>query len=164
MASLVRISALIWLSLFAWHKYYVSVTLIQYKPESRKCEIILYTFPDDVALAVKKNFQYEPDWDGNDKKAKFFLETYLREHFSIKADDKELNYRFLGYTFEGEKMLLLMETDPMPEDTKQVEIRQTWLTGVYPEQKNLVHFITGHDKQSDILDAGHPVARFVFKP
>ena len=164
MASLVRISALIWLSLFAWHKYYVSVTLIQYKSESRNCEIILYTFPDDVALAVKKNFQYEPDWDENDKKAKFFLETYLREHFSIKTDGKELNYNFLGYTFEGEKMLLLMETDPLPEDTKQVEIRQTWLIDIYPDQKNLVHFITGHSKQSEILDAGCTEVRFPFNP
>ena len=157
MPLMIRILSLWILLAGGMHKYYVSVTTIEYDPSSRKCRIILYTFPDDVALAINKTFHYDPDWDHPVPKDKMFLEAYLRDHFSLQADGHSIKYDFLGYTFEGEKMLILMETAPLPPSARRLEMMQTWLTDIYPEQKNLVHFIVpSHSKQSEILDAGMP--------
>ena len=139
----------------AMHKYYVSVTVIHFNTGNRHLEIVLHTFPDDVALALEKNYGYRIDWDKPDEQARKFLEAYLHEHFRLKAGSKVLNYKYLGFTFENDQLLLVMESRALPEQVGQLEIFNDWLTEIYRDQQNLVHLLTGRTKQSEILDRQH---------
>jgi len=130
------------------HKFYVSVTTLTYN--DKHFEIILYTFPDDLEKAVSDNFGYTIDLDHPDPETKFYIETYLKEKFKIYVNGKEADYTYLGYTFENEKILLLMETDRLRK-IKRVKIVQEWLTDIYPEQQNIVHLIFEEQKFSKIL-------------
>jgi len=152
------------LAAFAWHKYYVSVTVMQYNPHTRHLEIVLHTFPDDVERALTQNFRIKPDLDKADKRTKMFLETYLRQHFSLRFEGREVSYTFLGYTFENDQLLLLMETDSLPPREGQLEVYQSWLTDVYDSQQNLVHLLVGKDKQSAILNKDRTRTVFRFHP
>ncbi len=134
---------------FIWHKFYVSVTTITFNDE-KKFEIILYTFPDDLEKAILQRFRYEIDLDLADRKTRFYIETYLKERFQISINGKKIDYRYLGFTFENEKILLLCETDKVRKP-KEIKVVQKWLTDVYSEQQNIVHIILPDKKFSEIL-------------
>ncbi len=139
----------------AMHKYYVSVTVIHFNTENRHLEIELHTFPDDVALALEKNYGYRIDWDKPNEQAKKFLDAYLHEHFRLKYNSKILNYKYLGFTFENDQLVLVMESNPLPQQARRLTVYNTWLTEIYRDQQNLVHLLTGKTKQSEILDREH---------
>jgi len=142
------------------HKYYVSVTVMRLNDENRHLEIELHTFPDDVALALKKNYGYTIDWDRPGDKARKFLDAYVHEHFRLQSGGTELPYDYLGYTFENDQLLLVMESRPLPPGTAQLTVLNDWLTDIYNDQQNLVHLLAGSNKQSEILDRSHTRARF----
>jgi hypothetical protein len=121
---------------------------LEYK--DRHFEIILYTFPDDLEKAIETRYGKSIDLDKKSKEDRFLIESYLREHFSLEINGKPVRYAFLGYTFENEKILLLMETAPVNK-IKNIRLRQSWLTDIYPGQQNIVHVILPDRKISDIL-------------
>ncbi len=143
---------LIMLSLesFQMHKFYVSITEIHYQPENHHLEIILHTFPDDLLAALKKNYAQSPDLDKNPGESKKWIEKYLRLHFSLSDGQTPLPYTFLGYTFEDDRIILLMEA--RSGKTGQLFVHQSWLTDIYPSQQNIVHFIYANKKQTELLD------------
>jgi len=135
------------LTAFAWHKYYVSVTEIDVK--SDKLEIIIRCFPDDIENILHDDYQI--DADITDKKIKPYLEDYLRSHFELFInDDEPLDYQFLGTTIEDNFLVLLLQAK-LPEKVKKIKVKNTLLFDAFDEQKNIVHFIKGQDKQSFIL-------------
>ncbi len=142
------------------HKYYVSVTVMHLNNENRHLEIELHTFPDDVALALEKNYDYKMNWDNPDEQARKYLDAYVHEHFRLEVKDKELDYKYLGYTFENEQLLLVMESNPLPRGARQLHVYNDWLTEIYRSQQNLVHLLSGKTKQSEILDKEHRQAIF----
>jgi len=145
---------------FTLHKFYVSVTEIEYDDDAKDFKIILYTFPDDLQLALKSNYGKSVDYTQNDKKINQLIEKYLKANLSFQADSKKISYHFLGYTFENEQILLLMETDTVSLPIK-LKVRQTWLTDIYPSQKNIIHLKVENEKQSDILDRKRKETEFV---
>ena len=135
------------LTAFAWHKYYVSVTEIAIKND--KLEIIVRCFPDDIENILHDDYQI--DADITDKKTKPYLEDYLRSHFELFInDDEPLDYQFLGTTIEDNFLVLLLQAK-LPEKVKKIKVKNTLLFDAFDEQKNIVHFIKGTDKQSFIL-------------
>ena len=135
------------LTAFAWHKYYVSVTEIDIKND--KLEIIIRCFPDDIENILHDDYQI--DADITDKKIKPYLEDYLHSHFELFVnDDESLDYQFLGATIEDNFLVILLQAK-LPEKVKQIKVKNTLLFDAFDEQKNIVHFINGQDKQSFIL-------------
>ncbi len=137
------------LSFEAFHKFYVSVTTVTYT--DKHFEIILYTFPDDLEKAVKQKFNYNIDLDKADEKTKFYIASYLKDRFQITVNDRKIDYTYLGFTFENEKLLLLAESEKIKKP-KRISITQKWLTDVYPDQQNIVHIIIAGKKFSEILN------------
>jgi len=148
------------LSSFVLHKFYVSVTEIEYDEDAKDFKIILYTFPDDLQLALKSNYGKSVDYTQNDKKINQLIEKYLKANLRLFTEENEIHYNFLGYTFENEQILLLIETDTVSLPVK-LKVRQTWLTDIYPTQKNIIHLNVGNEKQSDILDRKRKETEFV---
>ena len=135
------------LTAFSWHKYYVSVTEIDVK--SDKLEIIIRTFPDDIENILHDNYQITAGL--KDKKIKPYLEDYIRSHFELFVnDDEPLDYQFLGATIEDNFLVLLLQAK-LPEKVDRIKVKNTLLFDVFDEQKNIVHFIKGKNKQSFIL-------------
>ncbi len=141
------------------HKFYVSVTEIHYNPQNQRLEIILHTFPDDLLLALKKNYRQNPDLDQNPGISKKLINLYLHRNFALSDGQNPVPYRFLGYTFEDDRIVLLMEAKA-PENFKHLKVRQTWLLDVYPSQQNIVHLIMPNNKQTFLLDASKTEADF----
>ena len=132
-----------------FHPFYVSVTTITY--HDNRFEIVLYTFPDDVAKAIENEYRYTIDWDNPGKRARLYLDMYMHEHLQLFSGDREIDYHYLGFTFENEKLLLLAETSPLSLPSR-MKIVNTWLIEIYPSQQNIVHVILETKKFTGILD------------
>ncbi len=131
---------------FVWHKYYVSVTEIYIK--EHKLEIIMRIFPDDMENALKDNYSLKSGL--MTQKAKAYLEWYLNDHFEISADGKVLPYTIEGVLQEDGFFIILMQAQKK-KNIKQLCITNTVLTGLFDNQKNILHFLHGDQKQSFIL-------------
>ncbi len=141
---------------FAWHKYYVSVTEINVKNDH--LEIIIRTFPDDIENVLSDTYGIKADL--SKKQTKSLLKTYIQSHFILWTDhDRQLSYKYLGFTLEDGFLVLLLKAD-LPPDIHILKVKNTLLFDMYDEQKNVVHFIEGKKKESYILVKEEPVATF----
>ncbi len=144
------------LTAFAWHKYYVSVTEINVKNDH--LEIIIRTFPDDIENVLSDTYGIKADL--SKKQTKSLLKTYILSHFILWTDhDRQLSYKYLGFTLEDGFLVLLLKAD-LPPDIHMLKVKNTLLFDMYDEQKNIVHFIEGKKKESYILVKEEPVATF----
>ena len=132
------------------HPYHVSVTIIDYNESEKKMEIIIYTFPDDLELAVKKRFNKDIRIDTKENLSGMLIEAYLLENFSLKINDKKTEIDFAGYTFEGEKLLLLLESNSVEKPNK-ILVYNNLQNNVYGDQTNIVHVNCCRKRFTEIL-------------
>ncbi len=137
------------LSSFAWHKFYVSVTQIDYVPNKKRVEITSRIFIDDLEKALEKRF-----------KKKFYLTTtkeiensdaliqeYLREKIKITINKKAQNVEYLAREVEGD-VLIFYTKITISKKINTFEIYNSLLTDIYKEQQNIVHLNINGNKNS----------------
>jgi len=131
---------------FNLHKYYVSVTEIAIKKD--KLEIIMRVFPDDMENVLKDTYQISPDLAS--KETLKYVKFYLKQKFQIFIDDKEVDYKFVGFLMDDGFFVVLMEV-AIPNELHVIRVKNRVLQDFYDEQKNIVHIIWGDKKESFIL-------------
>ncbi|GEM_PF-1160316 len=136
-------------SAFSLHKFYVSVTEINYNEQEKKLEIILRTFPDDVMNALNYNQESEiVSLSG--EQAQKRLNVYIENTFHITVNGKNIDYQILGGKMQDEFYVVLMEVN-LKETIKKISIRNIMLQEIYKDQQNIVHFFRGEQKRSFVL-------------
>ena len=146
---IVPIFLVVVLSSFAWHKFYVSVTQIDYVPNKKRVEITSRIFIDDLEKALEKKF-----------KKKFYLTTtkeiensdaliqeYLREKIKITINKKAQNVEYLAREVEGD-VLIFYTKIAISKKINTFEIYNSLLTDIYKEQQNIVHLNINGNKNS----------------
>jgi len=137
---------------FGWHKYYVSVTEIQYNSNNLKLEIIMRVFPDDMEHVLSDT--YNIDAHLGDLKTEKFLQTYVHRKFKLRTNDSVLPYEIIGTTQEEAFLVILMEVS-LKQKLQSLQVRNMVLQDIFDDQKNIIHFMSGVSKQSYILEKGH---------
>ncbi|MDA0608856.1 MAG: hypothetical protein O3C00_03050, partial [Bacteroidetes bacterium] len=80
------------------------------------------------------------------------IDRYLNSMLSLRVNDQEVALDFIGYTYEADQVLLLVEFKrPDPSPIARVEFRNRLLTDVFDEQQNLVHLTVLNFKKSSVL-------------
>ena len=134
---------------FAWHKFYVSVTQIDFVPNKKRVEITSRIFIDDLEKALEKKF-----------KKKFYLTTpkevenadaliheYLKEKIKISINKKAQNVEFLAKELEGD-VLIFYTKIAVSKKINTFEIFNSLLIDIYKEQQNIVHVNINSNKNS----------------
>ena len=149
---------------FTWHKYYVSVTEIKNNKEDSKLEITIKIFADDlqnaldVILGKPVNIGSENQYPQYDS-----LQTaYINNNFSIKVDGKECTLKKLGQEIEGESIWLYYYIDGV-ESINTITLKNSILTELYKEQRNVVKVIIDDEIRSSLLTKSRSVRTFSFK-
>ncbi len=124
---------------FSIHKYYISLTEIEYNSENKSIEMIMNLFVDDIESALNKD--YNLDLQLNTKKelkdTNQYLTKYLNEHFKILVNQKAYQYNFLGKEYDGDIVNCYLEIENI-NDVKSIEIENNVLTQHFTEQQNLI--------------------------
>lgn len=137
---------------FSAHKYYLSLTEINYVPKEKSLQIIMNVFMDDIELAL--NEQYNIDLQLTTKKElknnNEYFKKYLYNHFNIKVNNKKLNYKYIGKEYDGNIVYFYLEVENVTA-IKSVTIENKVLIKNFESQQNLIKINIGNSKQSKML-------------
>ncbi len=146
----------------SFHPFYLSVTELNYDPVEKNLQISCKLFTDDIENTLRKSSKSYIDLLNPAKKnnSEKLLNDYIQKHLTIKADDKNISYRFLGYEHEEEAIWCYFESEVLPEP-KKLDVNNSLLYDYLPEQFNIVHVTVSGKRQSSKVNS--PESKLSFK-
>ncbi len=144
---------LILMSFSTAHKFYVSVTNVEYSEEDQSFQIISRIFTDDLdeLLNTRYGFQARLGTPEESPQADAYIERYFREKFELSINGNQQEYSFLGKRYDNDLIICYLELPFDRTDLKSIGLRNQILTDLFEEQKNLVHFNILGKKKSFVL-------------
>lgn len=143
------------------HKFYLSVTEIQYNEKAQSLQIISRVFIDDLEKLLQSRYDQSIHLTkkGDGEKVSDLIKKYLGQKMKVELDGKPYKLNYIGKEYENDMLLLYLEVPDVPE-FKKIGIQNAVLTDMFSEQKNLVHveyngeiksLILTKDKDEDML-------------
>lgn len=138
----------------AWHKYYFSVSQIDYNDKTQSLEVISRIFYDDLEKTLQ--MRYDPDIKVDNTYPKQKLDQYISRYFdqkflvSINGEQKQLDY--LGHKDENDYVVCYIEIKDVTT-IQSLKIENTLLMDAFTEQKNVVHVNIQPVEKSFLLTA-----------
>ena len=149
---LLLLFAVLFLSSFSAHKFYVSVTQIDYVSSKKKGEITSRIFIDDLEKALTKKYNKKVNLTSTKElpEAEELIKSYLKEKIKVSINKKPQNIEFLAREVEGD-VLILYTKIAISKKINTFEIYNSLLTEVYADQQNIVHTNINSNKKSILL-------------
>lgn len=143
------------------HPYYVSIFQLNKAPESNRAQVLIKVYTNDLEEAIEKTYNKKLYLNSTNE-SKFITDSLLHKYtlkevaLLIKAKPTELIW--VGYEYEADVTWLYLETK---KEIKAdfVEFQTTFLTSIYPEQKNMIHLNWNDRKESYLLDKQTTIAK-----
>lgn len=124
---------------FSAHKYYLSLTQIKYKEETKSVQIIINVFMDDIETALNKDYNIdlqlttEKELKNND----VYFEKYLRQKLQFKIDNTAKEFTYIGKEYDGDLVYFYLEIENI-DNVSSLEITNKILIKHFPKQENLI--------------------------
>ena len=150
--SVLLIFAVLFLSSFAVHKFYVSVTQVDYVPSKKRIEITSRIFIDDFEKALNKRYNKKLNLTSDRElpEAEELIKAYLKEKVKISINKKPQEIEFLSRELEGD-VLILYTKIAISKKINTFEIYNSLLTEIYSDQQNIVHTNINGNKKSLLM-------------
>jgi len=124
---------------FSAHKYYLSLTQIKFKEESKSVQIIINVFMDDIELALNKDYNIDLQLTTKNELPKndVYFEKYLKEKIQFKLDEVSKEFKYIGKEYDGELVYFYLEIENISQLNK-IQVVNKILIKHFPEQQNLI--------------------------
>lgn len=134
------------------HKFYVSVTEIEYVKEKKTVQIISRIFVDDLEKALRQRYDENLTLatSKESKDVAVYLERYLKSKIEIKINGKAVNFKFIGKEYDNDIVFCYLEIVDIQE-IKSFEISNQVLFDTYSEQQNMVKLKINDQNKSIML-------------
>ncbi len=145
------------------HKFYVSITKIEYVKEKNSIQIITKIFTDDIENALRQRYDRSISLDTKKETeaADEDLKGYILQKIKIKVNGKPVQLNYIGKEYDTDMVVAYMEVTDVNE-LKTIEIENKVLMEVFPEQQNIIHLKTSKSRRSLILDIDEPNGKLKF--
>ncbi|MGB6267420.1 MAG: DUF6702 family protein [Olleya sp.] len=130
------------------HKYYVSITQIEYVKDKQSLQIISRIFVDDFEKLLRTRYDKTITLnDGEDEtKIDSYIKKYLLEKIEIKINDQIKVISFIGKKYDDDIMHCYLEIENI-SSIKSFQIQNKVFYDVFDDQKNIVRTkINGKNK------------------
>jgi len=145
------------------HPYYISVVEINHNGTEKTLEISCKIFTNDFEATLEKN--YKTKFDLANPKDKLvtdkWINDYIKKHLSIKADNKDVNFSYLGFEKEDEAIYSYFQVDNIAS-VKKIDVVNSILHDFSDQQINIIHCTVGGKRQSSKLDYPNTLASFSY--
>ncbi len=144
-------------SAFEMHKFYVSVTQINFAQDKKTIQITSRIFIDDLNNTLEKKHK-KKFYIGSTKESEEelqLLKNYINENFSIKVNSKLKPAVYLDKEIEDDVIIVYQIIRDVPK-INSLEIRNTLLFDFLPEQQHIVHTQVLTNKKSALLTLENP--------
>lgn len=140
------------LSVADMHKFYVSVTQIEYVKEQQSLQIITRVFLDDLEDALSERFGASIRIPSDEKDATYDtqIEDYFTSKIDIAIDGKAAKIRFVGKSIDIDVMVVYLEVKDV-KSIKTIQIQNNSLFEIFEEQQNIIRTDINDLKKSFIL-------------
>lgn len=147
----------------ASHKYYLSVTDLEYNRDSQSLQMITRLFYDDVEAVLKERYDetIAVDETADQEKLDRYLRKYLNAKLKITVNKEEQMLVFVGKEYEDDYIVVYTEIEDVLT-IRTLTIENTLLMDVFPEQKNMVHTEILGKKKSFLMEDGNANALLNF--
>lgn len=139
------------------HKFYVSITKIEYVEESESLQIITQLFTEDIEQDLRKRYNKEV-FLGSKKETEAdasLLKEYILQKLKIKVNGTPVILNYLGKEYEIDLVKSYIEVTGI-KNFKEIEVENKILMDVFEEQQNIIHLKAKDHRRSLILDKDNP--------
>lgn len=139
---------------FTAHKFYVSVTHVNYSEKDRALQITSRVFIDDFEAVLEERYDVTAKLatETESEMADGYIEKYVREKFVVRINGKERPFTFLGKEYDADVMICYFEIPDVDlSKLKSLEVQSELLTDLFEEQQNVIHLKIKGKKKSFVL-------------
>ena len=156
MKKLTIIFSILFISLSSFtvlHKFYVSVTQVDYNEEQESLQIISRIFIDDIEEVLRNRYDetIELVSPEEQKKVDQYLYQYLQKKLIITVNNKSVNFNFIGTEYDNDLILCYLEVENVTS-LEVITVSNKALMDVFDEQQNIIHVKKGKNRKSLILE------------
>ena len=148
---LIAIAFVILSSFTAYHKFYVSVTQVEYVKEKQSLQFISRIFIDDFENLLQQRFD-ETIVLNNGKETdqtQFYIEKYLKSKIKITINGEEKHIQYIGKEYENDIMYCYYEIENIPE-INSIKVSNEVLFDLFDDQQNIMR-LKIHDKHKTFV-------------
>lgn len=137
---------------FTVHKYYISLTKIDFIENKKTVQITMRFFIDDIENTLQSRFNTTLDLatKTEHEKADFYLEKYIQQKFKLHINDKAINYKYLGKEYDNDVVYFYLEINDI-EKIEKIEVQNSMLFESFEEQENYIKLNINNLKKTYIL-------------
>ena len=139
------------------HKFYVSITKVEYVKKQQSLQIISQIFIDDIEDVLQERYSAEVSLDTNKETEVYvqFLKEYILKKLEISVNGQPVDLNYIGKEYDVDMVKVYLEATHVPE-IKTLEIENKLLMDLYEEQQNIIHYKSNSKRKSLILDKENP--------
>ena len=147
------------MSMSTAHKFYVSITKVEYIEEEESLQIILKIFTEDLEKTLRERYGADIHLDSKKETEADveFIQKYLLKKLKIQVNNTPVTINYIGKEYENDVIKIYMEIQNVSE-LKTFEIENKVLMDMYDEQQNIIHFRNKKIRKSLMLDSDNPKA------
>jgi len=153
---LVLLIAIPFLMATSAHKFYVSVTKIEYKENEKSLQMIARVFIDDFETLLRERYDENITLDekNESKQIDVYSGKYFSEKFKVKLNNEEVTYTFLGKEYEDDIIYFYLEIDNV-DKINSLEITNKIMFDLFEEQQNIIRTKIYSKNKSFILTSSN---------
>ena len=136
------------LSFETFHKYYVSVSEVDYNQEEQTIEISSRLFVDDLENLLKERYDERLVLD--DSKSDYYINRYFQQKFKVEINQNIQVLNFIGSEIEEDLIYCYFEIKNVKE-FHSIKITNEILFDLYMNQQNIIHLNAKDKKKSFLL-------------
>lgn len=159
----ILVFALPLLSYISIHKYYISVTQIEYVKDKKSVQITSRIFIDDFENALKSRYSDTITLAEVDEPQiiNTYIENYLKEKIAIKINNEKANMVFIGKEYDGDIMRCYLEIEGVKK-IKAFDISNKVLFDLFEDQQNIIKVKINSKRKSFMLTSEKKLATLKF--
>lgn len=139
------------------HKYYVSVTEIEYVKDKQSVQIISRYFIDDFEKLLRERYDTTITLKIPNEKdiVDDYIEHYLDAKLKLTINGVPVSFTFIGKEYDNDLMLCYLEVSGVSE-IKSISVTNTALQDLFPNQQNVVKLKVNSRNKSFLLNKENP--------
>ena len=136
------------------HKYYVSITQIEFVKEQQSVQIISRIFIDDFESVLRKRYDKSITLDRGDDETQIddYIKKYLLTKIEISINNKEVIPNFIGKKYDNGIMHCYLEIENV-KSISTFQIKNKVLFDMFEDQKNVIRTNINNKNKTVVLTA-----------
>ena len=142
-----------------FHKYYISVTQVDYVQQKQSVQITTRIFIDDFEKVLRERYNENVVLAGKKetKEVNQYIEAYLRSKMKVRINDNDMNFIFIGKEYDVDIIQCYIEIQNV-QQINSIEITNEVLFDLFEDQQNMIKTKINSKQKSFLLNQNNKIA------